>query len=87
MSLSGPNSLSFLVTRVGLENQAVYAYTSAEAAQADFALQDAQSGICHLYLEAIPTKELKPTKVSGTYKDAFGVTRIFASGANGGEID
>jgi hypothetical protein len=87
MSLSGPNSISFLVTRVGQQNQAVYAYTSAEAAQADFAQQDAASGICHLYLEATPTKELKPTKVSGTYVDAFGVTRIFASGSAGGEID
>jgi hypothetical protein len=80
MSLSGPNALSFLVTRVGEQNQAVYAYTSAEAAQADFAQQDSASGICYLYLEAMPTKSLKPTKVAGTYTDAYGVVRSFATG-------
>lgn len=83
MSLSGPNSLSFLVTRAGQQNQAVYAYTSAEAAQADFAAQDAQSGICYLYLEAIPTKELKPSKVSGTFVDAYGDLRL----SKGGDLD
>jgi hypothetical protein len=87
MSLSGPNSISFLVTNAGTESQHVYAYTSAEAAQADFIQQDGAGGPCYLYLEAIPTKELKPTKVGGTYVDAFGVTRIFTSGVNGGEID
>ena len=75
MSLSKPNALSFLVTRAGQQNQAVYAYTSADAAQADFAAQDEQSGICYLYLEAFPTKELKPSKVSGSYVDAYGVAR------------
>jgi hypothetical protein len=80
MSLSGPNALSFLVTRVGEQQQAVYAYTSAEAAQADFAQQDSNSGICHLYLEASPTKSLKPTKVAGTYRDAFGALRVFGTG-------
>ena len=80
MSLSGPNSISFLVTRAGESNQAVYAYTSAEAAQADFAQQDAASGNCYLYLEAVPTKELKPSKVSGVYTDAFGAVRVFGTG-------
>ena len=83
MSLSGPNSLSFLVTRAGQQNQAVYAYTSAEAAQADFAQQDANSGICYLYLEAVPTKELKPSKVSGTFRDAYGALRL----TKGGDLD
>lgn len=83
MSLSGPNSLSFLVTNAGTENQHIYAYTSAEAAQADFAQQDGAGGPCYLYLEAIPTKELKPTKVEGTFVDAYGSTRLAA----GGEIE
>lgn len=83
MSLSGPNALSFLVTRVGEQQQAVYAYTSAEAAQADFAQQDSASGICHLYLEASPTKSLKPSKVSGTFRDAYGDLRL----SRGGDLD
>lgn len=83
MSTSKPNSLSFLVTNAGTGQQHVYAYTSAEAAQADFIQQDGAGGPCYLYLEALPTKELKPTKVSGTFVDAFGVTRLSA----GGEID
>jgi hypothetical protein len=80
MSLSGPNSISILITGAGTANQALYAYTSAEAAQADFAQQDGATGPCYLYLEAIPTKELKPSKVSGTYTDAYGVVREFATG-------
>jgi hypothetical protein len=80
MSLSGPNSLSFLVTGAGTQSQAVYVYTSAEAAQADFIQQDGATGPCYLYLEAIPTKELKPSKVGGTYRDAFGALRVFGTG-------
>jgi hypothetical protein len=82
MSLSGPKALSFLVTRAGANNQNVYVYTSAEAAQADYAQQDSNSSPCFLYLEAMPTKSLVNTKVSGTFVDAFGVTR----NAAGGEI-
>ena len=82
MSLSGPKALSFLVTRAGAENQAVYVYTSAEAAQADYAQKDSNSSPCFLYLETMPTKSLVNTKVSGTFVDAFGVTR----NAAGGEI-
>ena len=82
MSLSGPKALSFLVTRAGAQNQNVYVYTSAEAAQADYAQQDSNSSPCFLYLEAMPTKSLVNTKVSGTFVDAFGVTR----NAAGGEI-
>ena len=80
MSLSGPKALSFLVTRAGAENQAVYVYTSAEAAQADYAQQDSNSSPCFLYLEAMPTKSLVNTKVAGTYTDAYGVARQFATG-------
>lgn len=83
MSTSKPNSISFLVTNAGTQNQHVYAYTSAEAAEADFIQQDGAGGPCYLYLEALPSKELKPTKVSGTFVDAYGVTRLCA----GGEID
>lgn len=82
MSLSGPKAISFLVTNAGTAQQHVYAYTSAEAAQADYAQQDGAGGPCYLYLEAMPTKSLVPTKVSGTFVDAFGVTR----NAAGGEI-
>lgn len=89
MSLSGPNSISIVIENRGEVDEAVTTYTSAEAAQAAFAALTAPVAPAahYLFLEAIPTKEMKPTKVSGTYKDAFGVTRIFASGANGGEID
>ena len=83
MSLSGPNSLSFLVTNAGTAQQHVYAYTSTEAAQADFIQQDGAGGPCYLYLEAIPTKELKPSKVSGTFVDAYGAVRL----SKGGELD
>lgn len=79
MSLSGPNSISFLVTNAGTPEQNVYAYTSAEAAQADFIQQDGAGGPCYLYLEAVPTKELKPSKVSGLYTDAYGVVREFGT--------
>jgi hypothetical protein len=75
MSLSGPKALSFLVTRAGAENQAVYVYTSAEAAQADYAQQDSNSSPCFLYLETMPTKSLVNSKVTGTFVDAYGVNR------------
>jgi len=75
MSLSGPKALSFLVTRAGAQNQAVYVYTSAEAAQADYAQQDSFSSPCYLYLEAMPTKSLVNSKVTGTFTDAYGVAR------------
>ena len=75
MSTSKPNALSFLVTNAGTAQQNVYAYTSPEAAQADFAQQDGAGGPCFLYLESMPTKELKPSKVSGSYVDAYGVAR------------
>lgn len=83
MSLSGPNSISFLVTNAGTPQQHVYAYTSAEAATADFVQQDGAGGPCYLYLEAIPTKELKPSKVSGTFRDAYGALRL----SKGGDLD
>ena len=80
MSLSGPKAISFLVTNAGTAQQALYAYTSAEAAQADFAQQDGAGGSCFLYLEAIPTKSLVLSKVSGLYTDAYGVVREFKTG-------
>lgn len=80
MSLSGPKALSFLVTRAGAENQAVYVYTSAEAAQADYAQQDENSSPCYLYLEAMPTKSLVNPKWAGTYTDAYGDVRVFGTG-------
>jgi hypothetical protein len=76
MSLSKPNALSFLVTRAGQPNQAVYAYTSPQAAEADFAQQDSASGVCYLYLESMPTKELKPSKLGGIFQDAYGAWRV-----------
>jgi len=81
MSLSGPNAISILITNAGTESQHVYAYTSAEAAQADFAQQDGAGGPCYLYLEAAPTKELKPNKSGGTWTDAYGVVRVIPTGA------
>jgi hypothetical protein len=80
MSLSGPKALSFLVTRAGAENQAVYVYTSAEAAQADYAQQDSNSSPCYLYLEAMPTKTLVNSKASGTWTDAYGDVRVVPTG-------
>jgi hypothetical protein len=75
MSLSGLKALSFLVTKAGTANQAVYVYTSAEAAQADYAQQDSNSSPCFLYLETMPTKSLVNSKVTGTFVDAYGVNR------------
>ncbi len=80
MSLSGPTYLSFLVTRAGEANQAVYVYTSAEAAQADYAAQDEASGTCLLYLEAMPTKMLRASKATGTWTDAYGAVRVIPTG-------
>lgn len=80
MSLSGPKAISILITGAGTAQQALYAYTSAEAAQADFAQQDGATGPCFLYLEAMPTKSLVLSKVAGTYTDAYGVARQFATG-------
>lgn len=80
MSLSGPKALSFLVTRAGAENQAVYVYTSAEAAQADYAQQDSNSSPCYLYLEAMPTKTLVNSKASGYWTDAYGDVRVVPTG-------
>lgn len=88
MSASGPNSLSIVVQNCGTPSETVTIFNSAEQAQVLFATLVVNPDASHyLYLEAIPTKEMKPTKVSGTYVDAFGVVRIFASGVNGGEID
>lgn len=75
MSLSGLKAISFLVTNAGTAQQHLYAYTSAEAAQADFAQQDGAGGSCFLYLEVMPTKSLVLSKVTGTFTDAYGVAR------------
>ena len=75
MSLSGPKAISFLVTNAGTGQQHIYAYTSAEAAQADFIQQDGAGGPCDLYLEAMPTKSVVPSKVGGSFVDAYGETK------------
>lgn len=80
MSLSGPNAISILITNAGTAEQHVYAYTSAEAALADFAQQDGAGGPCYLYLEPMPTKELKPSKATGLWTDAYGVVRVVPTG-------
>jgi hypothetical protein len=75
MSLSKPNAISILITNAGTPQQHVYTYTSPEAAEADFVQQDGAGGPCFLYLEATPTKEIKPSHVGGSYVDAYGVRR------------
>jgi hypothetical protein len=88
MSYSGPNSLSIVVQNCGTPSETVDIFHTAEEAQALFSTLTINPDAAHyLFLEALPTKALRPTKVSGTYVDAFGVTRVFASGVNGGEID
>jgi hypothetical protein len=88
MSFSGNNSLSIVVENCGSPSETVTIFHTAEEAQALWATLVVNPSASHyLFLESIPTKELKPTKVSGTYVDAFGVTRVFQSGVNGGEID
>ena len=47
-----------------------------QAAEADFIQQDGAGGPCFLYLEAMPTKELKPSKLGGYFVDAYGVGRV-----------
>ncbi len=81
MSYSGPNSLSIVVQNCGTPEETVNIFHSAEEAQALFSTLTVNPDAAHyLYLEAIPTKELKPRKVSGLYTDAYGVVREFATG-------
>ena len=82
MSLSGPHSISIVIANRGDASEAVTTYTSAEAAQVAFRALTAPvaSAAHYLYLEAIPTKERKPSKVGGLYTDAYGVVREFATG-------
>jgi len=88
MSSSGPNSLSIVVENCGSPSETVTIFHSAEEAQALWATLVVNPAASHyLFLEALPTKEMKPTKVSGYFTDAYGVGRIFTSGVNGGEID
>jgi len=84
MSASGPSSLSIVVQNCGSPSETVDIFHSAEEAQALFSTLVINPSAAHcLFLEAMPTKALKPSKVSGTYVDAFGVTRVFGTG----EID
>lgn len=88
MSFSGNNSLSIVVENCGSPSETVTIFHSAEEAQALWATLVVNPDASHyLFSEALPTKEMKPTKVSGTFKDAYGVVRIFESGANGGQPD
>lgn len=88
MSFSGNNSLSIVVENCGSPEETVTIFHSAEEAQALWATLVVNPSASHyLFLEALPTKEMKPTKVSGTFRDAYGAVRVFQSGVNGGEID
>lgn len=84
MSYSGPNSLSIVVQNCGTPQETVNIFHTAEEAQALFSTLTINPVASHyLYLEAIPTKRLTPSKVSGTFVDAYGDVRLSA----GGELD
>ena len=84
MSYSGPNSLSIVVQNCGTPQETVNIFHSAEEAQALFSTLTINPDAAHyLYLEAIPSKSLRPKKVEGTYVDAYGDLRI----ASNGELD
>lgn len=81
MSYSGPNSLSIVVANCGTPEEEVTIFHTAEEAQALFATLEVNPNAAHyLYLEAIPTKELKPHKWAGTWTDAYGDVRVVGTG-------
>jgi hypothetical protein len=81
MSYSGPNSLSIVVQNCGTPQETVDIFHSAEEAQALFSTLTINPDAAHyLFLEALPTKALRPSKVGGTYRDAFGALRVFGTG-------
>jgi hypothetical protein len=84
MSYSGPTSLSIVVENCGSPSETVTIFHTAEEAKALFATLVVDPSVAHhLFLEVLPNKTLRPTNVSGTYTDAYGVVRVFATG----EID
>jgi len=81
MSYSGPTSLSIVVQNCGSPTETVNIFHSAEEAKALFdTLAINPDAAHHLFLEALPNKTLRATKVSGLYTDAYGVVRSFATG-------
>jgi hypothetical protein len=54
----------------------VTSYTDKAAAKAAFATARSTSGhSAYLYLEAMPSESFAPSKVTGTFTDAYGVVR------------
>lgn len=81
MSYSGPTSLSIVVENCGSPSETVTIFHSAEEAKALFnTLTINPDAAHHLFLEALPNKTLRLSKVGGLYTDAYGVVREFATG-------
>jgi hypothetical protein len=81
MSASGPNSLSIVVENCGSPSETVTIFHSAEEAQALFKTLTVNPVASHyLYLEAIPTKELKPKKFGGFWTNEYGVLMDASTG-------